>query len=137
MYMSGEPEGVRQYTMSIHDDDVRVWEALWEEVMRVGMDLMRVHAPADSCRKVDQAHLADTVLEQGNLKLSVTRSSPRLETQDQGSRRNTYLACILTDACVVLDILHSQLDATQMPRTTTNSQLSKRCAALFPDLLSS
>ncbi len=115
--------------MSIHD--VRVWEALWEEVMRVGMDLMRVHAPAVSCRKFDQAHLANTVLEQGKFKLSVTRrmcqvqySRPRLETQDA---RNTHLACILTDACVVLDILHSQLDATA---TTTNSQLSKRTCSL-------
>ena len=30
------------------------------------MDLMRQHAPPASCRKTDQKHLADTVLEQRN-----------------------------------------------------------------------
>ena len=102
-------------------------EEVWKAVMRVGMDLMRQHAPPGSCRKTDQRHLVDTVLERGD-KIEISR----LLAACGNDTRLEYIARILTDACVVLDILHAQLPDSP---PTDAAPLSRMCTGAFGDLL--
>jgi hypothetical protein len=95
-------------------------EGLWVNLMNRSIEMLKTYINPE---KVNQEHLAPTILSSPE-KLALIR-------QVEPAYQNTaYIACILTDACTVLDIIHAQ-----HMNTPIDNQLSKQCVELLCDLI--
>ena len=95
-------------------------ESLWVNLMNRSIEMLKIYVnPA----KVNQDHLSETILANPE-KLALIRQI------DCQSQKTAYIACILTDACMILDIIHAQHLGTP-----PDNQLSKQCVNLLCDLI--
>ena len=97
-------------------------ETLWVNLMNKSIEMLRMYANPTT---VDQTHLSETLVVNPD-KLALIRQIA--DTTDEDTRL-IYLACILTDACMVMDIIYSQHTGV-----STNT-LSKQCIELILDLI--
>ena len=97
-------------------------ETLWVNLMNKSIEMLRMYADPIS---VDQSHLSETLVANPDKLTLVRQIDSSLDV------RLAYLACILTDACMVIDIIYSQHTGE------SNNNLSKQCTELLLDLITS
>ena len=95
-------------------------ETLWVNLMNKSIEMLSMYANPTT---VDQTHLSETLVVNPD-KLTLIR-----QLEYSADTRLIYLACILTDACMVMDIIYSQHTGA------SNNTLSKQCVELLLDLL--
>lgn len=101
--------------------EVNNLEALWVSLMNRSICLLRAHLDPT---KVNQDHLNGTILVNPH-KLALMRA---LDSDTQ-TQKSAYLACMLTDACTILDILYAQYT------NVCDNKLSVQCVELLCDLI--
>jgi hypothetical protein len=95
-------------------------ETLWVNLMNRSTEMLRMYIDPT---QVDQTHLSETLIANPE-KLTLIK-----QIEYPMDVRLAYLACILTDACMVLDIIYSQHTGS------SNNNLSMQCVELLFDLI--
>jgi hypothetical protein len=95
-------------------------ETLWVNLMNRSTEMLRMYVDPT---QVDQTHLSETLVANPE-KLTLIK-----QIESPMDVRLAYLACILTDACMVLDIIYSQHTGS------SNNNLSMQCVELLFDLI--